>query len=197
MNPLKRPGLRRASVLGPLAATVLVTPGTATGSPDAVRASAPGAQAARSGRHFGAAMAAGRLGDGPCTTVLDREFASVTPENEMKWDTTEPSRGSFCSGPADHHPFGALRRRAALPDAPPRFREQPVRTGLARSASRRAPGPGTSAAARRSGPRRDQTLTIPACRLQCLYPGMNPGAGGDDSLLPRRLGLLTQTDSAR
>ncbi|MFD7299336.1 MULTISPECIES: non-reducing end alpha-L-arabinofuranosidase family hydrolase [Streptomyces] len=44
---------------------------------------------------------------------------------------------------------------------------------------------------------RDQTLTIPACRLQCLYPGMNPGAGGDDSLLPRRLGLLTQTDSAR
>ncbi|CAM5417971.1 hypothetical protein SGLAM104S_02738 [Streptomyces glaucescens] len=46
VNPLKRPGLRRASVLGPLAATVLVTPGTATGSPDAVRASAPGAQAA-------------------------------------------------------------------------------------------------------------------------------------------------------
>ncbi|MER7496575.1 non-reducing end alpha-L-arabinofuranosidase family hydrolase [Streptomyces pharetrae] len=42
----------------------------------------------------------------------------------------------------------------------------------------------------------DQTLAIPACRLPCLCPGMNPGAGGDDSLLPWRLGLLTQTDSA-
>lgn len=129
MNPLKRPGLRRAPVPGLLAATVLVTPGTATGSPDAVRTSASGAQAARPGRCFGAAVAAGGLGDGPCTTILDRAFTSVTPENERKWDTTEPFRGSFRFGPADHHPFGALRRRAALPDAPPRFPEQPVRTG--------------------------------------------------------------------
>lgn len=35
MNPLKRSGRRRASVLGLLAATVLMTPGTATASPDA------------------------------------------------------------------------------------------------------------------------------------------------------------------
>ncbi|MFF3334515.1 non-reducing end alpha-L-arabinofuranosidase family hydrolase [Streptomyces sp. NPDC002888] len=101
MNPLKRLGLRRASVLGLLAATVLVTPGTATGAPDAVRASTLGAQAAQSGRYFGTAVAAGRLGDGTYTRILDREFNSVTPENEMKWDTTEPSRGSFNFGPAD------------------------------------------------------------------------------------------------
>ncbi|WP_405625097.1 non-reducing end alpha-L-arabinofuranosidase family hydrolase [Streptomyces sp. NBC_00016] len=104
MNPLKRLGCRRASVLGLLAATVLATPGTATGAPDApetVRASTLGAQAAQSGRYFGTAVAAGRLGDGTYTGILDREFNSVTPENEMKWDTIEPSRGSFNFGPGD------------------------------------------------------------------------------------------------
>ncbi|MFC9915438.1 non-reducing end alpha-L-arabinofuranosidase family hydrolase [Streptomyces sp. NPDC059862] len=101
MNPLKRLGCRRASVLTLLAATVLATPGTATGAPDAVKASTLGAQAAQSGRYFGTAVAAGRLGDGTYTGILDREFNSVTAENEMKWDTTEPSRGSFNFGPAD------------------------------------------------------------------------------------------------
>ncbi|MFE4627652.1 non-reducing end alpha-L-arabinofuranosidase family hydrolase [Streptomyces mirabilis] len=101
MNPLKRLGCRRSSVLGLLAATVLMTPGTATGASDAVRASTLGAQAAQSGRYFGTAVAAGRLGDGTYTGILDREFNSVTPENEMKWDTTEPSRGNFNFGPAD------------------------------------------------------------------------------------------------
>lgn len=50
MNPLKRPGRRRTSVLGLPAATVLMTPGTATGSPDAVQVSTLGAQAAQTGR---------------------------------------------------------------------------------------------------------------------------------------------------
>ncbi|WP_039931846.1 non-reducing end alpha-L-arabinofuranosidase family hydrolase [Streptomyces viridochromogenes] len=101
MNPLKHSGRRRASLLALVATAALVTPVAATAAPDAVRASTLGAQAAQSGRYFGTAVAAGRLGDGTYTSILDREFNSVTPENEMKWDTTEPSRGSFNFGPAD------------------------------------------------------------------------------------------------
>ncbi|RNG30638.1 non-reducing end alpha-L-arabinofuranosidase family hydrolase [Streptomyces botrytidirepellens] len=113
-----RRGRRRVSVLGLLAATVMTTAGlagtagaatgpaqertaqkqTATGS---AKASTLGAQAAQSGRYFGAAVAAGKLGDGTYATILNREFNMVTPENEMKWDTIERSRGSFNFAPAD------------------------------------------------------------------------------------------------
>ncbi|MFI1034747.1 non-reducing end alpha-L-arabinofuranosidase family hydrolase [Streptomyces sp. NPDC020951] len=104
---------RRLSALGLLAAAVMVTTSTATATPAAttatatsapeaaVRASALGAQAAQSGRYFGTAVAAGKLGDSTYSTLLDREFTMVTPENEMKWDTIERSRGSFNFVPAD------------------------------------------------------------------------------------------------
>jgi endo-1,4-beta-xylanase len=67
----------------------------------AAAATTLGAAAAQSGRYFGAAVAAGRLGDTQYTTILDREFTMVTAENEMKWDATEPSRNNFTFGSAD------------------------------------------------------------------------------------------------
>ncbi|MBW8798184.1 MAG: endo-1,4-beta-xylanase [Streptomyces sp.] len=78
----------------PLVAQAALTPnaGTPTVLADA---------AAGSGRYFGTAVAAGRLGDSTYSTLLDREFNMITPENEMKWDTVEPSRGNFNFGPAD------------------------------------------------------------------------------------------------
>lgn len=98
----ERPRLRKAlvSVTGLTAGTVLALAGTA--APTAHAASSTlGAAAADSGRYFGTAVAAGRLGDSTYSTILDREFNMITPENEMKWDTTEPSRGNFNFGPGD------------------------------------------------------------------------------------------------
>ncbi|GAB2630794.1 hypothetical protein GCM10027168_72850 [Streptomyces capparidis] len=57
--------------------------------------------AAERGRYFGTAVAAPKLNDSVYTTILNREFNSVTAENEMKWDATEPSRGTFTYGSGD------------------------------------------------------------------------------------------------
>ncbi|MFI5833335.1 endo-1,4-beta-xylanase, partial [Micromonospora sp. NPDC051300] len=53
------------------------------------------ASAAEKGRYFGAAVATNKLSDNTYVTVLNREFNSVVPENEMKWDATEPQQGRF------------------------------------------------------------------------------------------------------
>src|SRR5690349_1140286 len=60
-----------------------------------------GAAAAQSGRYFGTAIAAGKLGDSAYTTIAAREFNMVTPENEMKIDATEPNQNQFSFGAAD------------------------------------------------------------------------------------------------
>nr|WP_238598941.1 endo-1,4-beta-xylanase [Saccharothrix sp. ALI-22-I] len=57
--------------------------------------------AAESGRYFGTAVAAGRLGDSTYAGLLQREFDMVTAENEMKIDATEPNQNQFTFGNAD------------------------------------------------------------------------------------------------
>ncbi|TNH23993.1 1,4-beta-xylanase [Micromonospora orduensis] len=60
-----------------------------------------GASAAEKGRYFGTAVAAFKLSDSAYTTILNREFNMVTPENEMKIDATEPQQGQFSYGSAE------------------------------------------------------------------------------------------------
>ncbi|WP_433393623.1 endo-1,4-beta-xylanase [Micromonospora sp. KLBMP9576] len=90
-----RVGLAVAAV-GLLAATgATVLPGAASAG------TTLGASAAERGRYFGTAVAANKLSDNTYVTILNREFNSVTPENEMKIDATEPQQGQFTFANAD------------------------------------------------------------------------------------------------
>ncbi len=80
----------RVSLAAALCATAL-----AAGPASAQTATTLGAAAARSGRYFGVAIAGGRLNDSTYTTIAAREFNSVTHENELKIDATEPQQNSF------------------------------------------------------------------------------------------------------
>ncbi|UUU38960.1 non-reducing end alpha-L-arabinofuranosidase family hydrolase [Streptomyces sp. NBC_00162] len=100
MKGLHRLGRRRRTAVIGLSAAALVA-GALTLLPSSAGAAALGTQAAPSGRYFGTAVAAGRLGDSKYAAIADREFNMITPENEMKWDAIEPSRGNFNFGPAD------------------------------------------------------------------------------------------------
>ena len=94
MNARPTPRRRRALLLSGTAASIVLAAGVAVvGTAEA--ASTLGASAAQTGRYFGAAIAAGRLSDATYTGIVNREFTSVTAENEMKWDATEPSQGRF------------------------------------------------------------------------------------------------------
>ncbi len=47
------------------------------------------------GRYFGTAMTSGDVTNSTEANLAGTQFDMVTPGNEMKWDATEPSRGSF------------------------------------------------------------------------------------------------------
>ncbi|WP_151770057.1 endo-1,4-beta-xylanase [Streptomyces abyssomicinicus] len=90
-------GLLLALLVGVLGASLALI-----GPPEARAAeSTLGAAAAQSGRYFGTAIASGRLSDSTYTSIANREFNSVTAENEMKIDATEPQRGQFNFTSAD------------------------------------------------------------------------------------------------
>jgi endo-1,4-beta-xylanase len=87
-----------------VAATAAVATLAIAGSAQA--ALAPGtplktlAQAA-GGRYFGSDMTGNLLSQSTVTQLQAQQFNMVTPGNEMKWDTTEPSNGTFNFSPGD------------------------------------------------------------------------------------------------
>ncbi|MFD5792241.1 non-reducing end alpha-L-arabinofuranosidase family hydrolase [Streptomyces diastatochromogenes] len=100
----RRPATRRvlaAAVVLAAAGAAVPLVALAARTPDSAAPATAADAAAGSGRYFGTAVAAGRLGDSTYSAILDREFKMITPENEMKWDAIEPSRGNFTFGSAD------------------------------------------------------------------------------------------------
>ncbi|KIQ66778.1 glycoside hydrolase [Kitasatospora griseola] len=53
------------------------------------------------GRYFGTALTQSNLSNSTLTAVAGAQFDMVTPGNEMKWDTTQPSATTFNFGPGD------------------------------------------------------------------------------------------------
>ncbi|SES09266.1 endo-1,4-beta-xylanase, partial [Lentzea xinjiangensis] len=105
----------RSVSLVPIIATVAATALGATliVTATANAATTLGAAAAQSGRYFGTAVAAGKLGDSTYVNILNTEFTMVTAENEMKWDATEPNRGQFSYSAGDrilNHAVGNGKR---------------------------------------------------------------------------------------
>jgi endo-1,4-beta-xylanase len=90
---------RTALIVGAVAVASATTVVAIAGTADA--ATTLGASAAEHGRYFGTAVNAGKLNDSAYTTIAGREFNMATPENEMKWDATEPSQNSFSWSRAD------------------------------------------------------------------------------------------------
>ncbi|MEV8093040.1 1,4-beta-xylanase, partial [Kitasatospora sp. NPDC085879] len=75
----RKPHLRKVLTAAACMAVGSVTAVTSSPVAQAAGATTLGAAAAGSGRYFGTAVAAGRLGDSTYSTILDREFNMITP----------------------------------------------------------------------------------------------------------------------
>ncbi|TQS19460.1 endo-1,4-beta-xylanase [Microbispora sp. KK1-11] len=97
-HPKDRSRGRAIGLAAVLAAATAVAAGLAM---PAQAASTLKASAEAKGRYFGTALTRGDLGISAEANLAAAQFDMVTPGNEMKWDATEPSRGSFNFGSGD------------------------------------------------------------------------------------------------
>ena len=59
------------------------------------------AMIAKGKKYFGTCSDPGRFNTGQNGAIIKANFGQITPENSMKWDATESSKGSFNFGTAD------------------------------------------------------------------------------------------------
>ena len=93
-----------AVVAAPLLASSLATAHDAPhpGRPADAASRTLGELGERAGIKIGTAVDASALtADAPYRAKAATEFSSVTPENAMKWESVEPTRGTYTWGPAD------------------------------------------------------------------------------------------------
>jgi len=111
-----RPARRRFRTLWASGIAALVVVLTVSLMPNLASAaeSTLGAAAAQSGRYFGTAVAANKLGDSTYVNILNREFNSVTAENELKLDATEPQQNQFTFTNGDRIVNHAISRGMAV-----------------------------------------------------------------------------------
>jgi endo-1,4-beta-xylanase len=103
--PTPRASTRKRRLAGAATAAV-VAAATATAGALVLAGPASAATTLRSlaegqNRYFGTALTQSNLSNSTLTAVAGAQFDMVTPGNEMKWDTTEPSNGTFNFGPGD------------------------------------------------------------------------------------------------
>jgi endo-1,4-beta-xylanase len=97
-----RPGRRKSvAVMAVAAAVVTVTALAVTMAAPASAASTLRQLAETQGRYFGTALTGNLLSNTTVTNIAGTQFDMATPGNEMKWDTTEATRGTFNFGPGD------------------------------------------------------------------------------------------------
>jgi endo-1,4-beta-xylanase len=93
--------LRPRLVLAALAAAGLAGGVLAATVPARAAGSTLKAAAEADGKYFGTEVTGNMVNNSTITNLAGQQFDMVTPGNEMKWDTTEPSNGSYNFGPGD------------------------------------------------------------------------------------------------
>src|SRR5690348_8121916 len=74
----------------------MVLANQASAAPSTLRA-----KAEVQGRYFGTELTGGMPSNATIASIAGTQFDMVTPGNEMKWDTTEPSNGNYNFSPGD------------------------------------------------------------------------------------------------
>ncbi|RAJ44692.1 endo-1,4-beta-xylanase (glycosyl hydrolase family 10) [Kitasatospora sp. SolWspMP-SS2h] len=100
LRAARRPG-RALAALALAAAGGLLAAATVGSGPAGAAGTTLRDLAEAKGGYFGTALTQSNLNSSTITAIAGTQFDMVTPGNEMKWDTTEPSAGNFNFGPGD------------------------------------------------------------------------------------------------